>query len=325
MTAPDVAAAGAVVLETLASPLFRRVNARGTSDAARAAIGTRCPFCGARIVRETVRLAPIVPAVFMPPMSADPSADRFALCATCAAARGAADLIDAPDAIVSGALMARRAQLMVGSWHHVTAAPPRSDERINRILAARCAQPRAHLVAALCADGGVVIGWSVACGGPWTLGTHAARLRSVSSAKPLPAPSGLTLFHVPADADALAALWSLIEAGALVSSAAPVVEVSADDWRTAWSVHYSRRSDHARRVDPRTLWPIPVPARVMSLSQDALRKRAAYTAHAADARIAARWAEASRVLASDASAAALGAAYAERCALRADARRLGLA
>lgn len=80
-------------------------------------------------------------------------------------------------------------------------------------------------------DGAVVIGWSTACGGPWTLGTHAARLRAMQGAKRLDAREGVTLRHVP-PAATLDATWAAIEASALVSSTAPV-DVSAGNWRTA--------------------------------------------------------------------------------------------
>lgn len=243
---------------------------------ARQRAGQPCPLCGEVLTRESARWAFVVPHVHRhAPALAE--FDRFTICETCAAKRGAADLLDGPLAN-PGDLLERRRLLLLGGAHHPT--PWQDRTAIARALARRVAQPRATLVATIEPDGSAVVGWSERSGGPGTLGALASLLRLSWSAVRLPADdSTLTVGGMPAPTAylwrvprGLDALGALIEAGALLVPAKPA-KVAWGDFRTAWVVNWWTMAQHLERVDDH-LMPIPDAPRLVSDSAGAQRMRA---------------------------------------------------
>jgi hypothetical protein len=255
------------------------------TDAAMRSVGRPCPLCGAALTETSVRWAWVVPPVHAP-ARLTANADRFACCAACAIKRGAADLVEMTLA-VPGDLLARRRVVLQAGAHHVTAW--RDRVKIAQTIAARVDQPRATVVAAIGRDGGAVVGWSYRCGGGFALGALVHRLRAAYTIQRIadgdPVMIGgrrvddAVLFGVPAP-HGLDALWALIDAGALMRPATPAVP-QADDFRTAWGVHWYTMRHHLDRLDLTTLFPVPCPPKAYSDRPGAVRMRAVRAAHAA--------------------------------------------
>jgi len=248
-------------------------------------VGQPCPMCGVVLASTSIRWAWVVPPVHAA-ARATGQADRFACCADCAVKRGAADLLETPMKY-PGDLLERRRVLLQAGAHHPTRW--RDRIRIASALSARIDQPRVTLVAAVGRDCGAVVGWSARSGGSMSLGALVHRLRAayaierIADGDPVmigsARASDAMLYRVPAPRG-LDALWTLIDAGALLRPAMPVVP-QADDWRTAWAVLWHSMRQHHDRLDLQTLFPVPVPARAYSEGASAMRMRAARAADAA--------------------------------------------
>jgi len=258
------------VLATLARLASPKPKGGG---AALDSVGAPCPHCGEPLTASTVRLGWIVPPVHGPATPRDGS-DRYALCGSCSTARGARDLLEDPPTGAAGrVLLERRDYLLRSGVQHVTCW--RDRPHVTTALDARVAQPRGTLAASLTPDGGALLGWSERSGGPAALGSLVHLLRISTGAQHLEhgvTPAGVTLLQVP-PGRGLDAIWSVIEAGALVLPAQPAA-LDVSDWRTAWSLHWVGLAAHLDRIDRTTLWPVPLPARVQSMNREAARKRA---------------------------------------------------
>lgn len=248
-------------------------------------VGSPCPICGVPLTPTSIRWAWVVAPVHAP-ARATGSGDRFACCAECAVKRGAADLLEL-HLEHPGDLLTRRRMLLQAGAHHATVWRDRT--KIAQTISARVDQPRAVVVAAVSRDGGAVVGWSERCGGGMALGALVHRLRAAYTIERIADGDAVMIGGRPAD-DAvlwrvpaphgLDALWMLIDAGALVRPAAPAVP-QAEDFRTAWGVHWRTMRQHIDRLDMTTLFPVPVPPRAYSTGASAMRMRAKRTAEAA--------------------------------------------
>jgi len=247
-------------------------------------VGHACPMCGVALTATSIRWAWVVPLVHAA-ARATGQADRFACCADCAVKRGAADLLEC-SLKHTGDLLERRRVLLQAGAHHPTRW--RDRPRITAALAARVDQPRVTLVAAVSLDGGAVVGWSERSGGAMALGALVHRLRSayrierIADGDPVmigrARADDAVLYRVPAPLG-LDALWTLIDAGALLRPAVSVVP-QADDWRTSWAVLWHSMRQHRDRLDMATLFPVPVPTPAYSDKPSAMRMRAARAADA---------------------------------------------
>ena len=267
----------AAVCAALAAPPFalRSGEKPRAHQAARQAIGQRCPTCGDRLTASSARWARIVPLVHLPPLGIGDT-DRIVLCTGCVARRGAGDLLVLrPPA----ELLERRAALLHQAQHHLTSRLSRAA--ILRVLDARIAHPRTALVAAHdAATGDVVLGWSALSGDPDTLAGFLVRLRFQSGARAVHASDSMSVWRLPSSVS-LSAMWMLIEHGALIRCVGTQPPAIDDDWRACWPLRVDSIARQLDRRDPETGWAIGAPGPVLSVMPDSIRRRDAKRAASA--------------------------------------------